>query len=258
MQTKSLYIIAAGLSSRMNGVPKHLCKIQGVSNLEHTLKLSFGYFDNIFVVVNENLDDVFLKQTEDICFQFNNVTPIKIESGKGDLHAINNALKLINDYESDIYCIWGDTYFYDNSIFSKMLYQEKMLNNQLIGVFCAKEINPYAYINVYKDTNVITESGFFIEESNSVLAYHDQSAFRINGKLFNNYYQKYATSFLDELNNLEKTYKLKKVEYEYSIIKFINWCAKNSTINNVVYDINEPITQSYNTFEELNNIIICD
>ena len=39
---KKLYIIAAGLASRMGGYPKHICEIDdtGTTNIEHTLYLA--------------------------------------------------------------------------------------------------------------------------------------------------------------------------------------------------------------------------
>lgn len=255
MKEKTLFIIAAGLSSRMHGMPKHLCNINRETNLEHTLKLSFGYFENIYVVVNEKLNDIFLKKTEDICFQFNNVTPVKIESGKGDLHAIYNAINTIDFINTDIYCIWGDTYFNDYSIFDMMLNQPEMSDNQLIGVFCAKEENPYAFIKTYQDTNIIIETGFKTENNNdNGFQYHDQSAFRINSNIFNRSFELYNENIQNIINDFNKFYKLKNIEFEYSIIKFLNWCSGKSVANNIVYELEYPVAQSYNTIEELNRI----
>ena len=41
---KKLYIIAAGLASRMDGYPKHLCKIDnnGTTNIENTLMININ------------------------------------------------------------------------------------------------------------------------------------------------------------------------------------------------------------------------
>lgn len=254
MKEKTLFIIAAGLSSRMNGIPKHLCKIDNETNLKHTLKISFSYFDNIYVVINEKLDNKFCKQTEDICREFSNVRTIKIESGKGDLHAIYNAINSINFINKDIYCIWGDTYFKDDYIFSEMMNQGDMCGNQLIGVFCAKEYNPYAFIKNYPYTNVIVETGFREETNIDDTLYHDQSAFRINSNLFNSNFEKYSEKINNELYLLNRFYKIKNIEFEYSIIKFLNWCAGNCVSSNVVYELKEPVAQSYNTIEELTNI----
>ena len=64
-----------------------------------------------------------------------------IESGKGDGHAVYEAIKDEKDYK-EVTCIWGDTYFSDSLIF------QSKIDVDLLTVVCSNEISPYCYINV--------------------------------------------------------------------------------------------------------------
>ena len=75
-----LVIIAAGLSSRMNGMPKHLCKINNTYNIVNTIEKSKYFFDQIYVVLNKKLDDEFKNITQDAIKKYENVNTIYIES----------------------------------------------------------------------------------------------------------------------------------------------------------------------------------
>ena len=115
--TNKLYIIAAGLSSRMGGYPKHLCIIddKGTTNIENTLSLASMHYDEIVVVLNKMLASEYAVKTIAIAEKYNAKVKF-IESGKGDGHAIYEAIKDEKDYKK-VTCIWGDTYFSDSHIF---------------------------------------------------------------------------------------------------------------------------------------------
>ena len=63
-----LYIVAAGVSSRMGGMPKHLCEISNEFVLEHNIMLAEKIFTDIYVVLNEKLPQCYFKQTKNKFF----------------------------------------------------------------------------------------------------------------------------------------------------------------------------------------------
>ena len=68
-----LYIIAAGLASRMGGYPKHLCTIdnKGTTNIENTLSLASMHYDEIVVVLNKMLASEYAVKTIAIAEKYN-------------------------------------------------------------------------------------------------------------------------------------------------------------------------------------------
>ena len=116
-----LYIIAAGLASRMGGYPKHLCTIddKGTTNIENTLSLASMHYDEIVVVLNKMLASEYAVKTIAITEKYNAKVKF-IESGKGDGHAVYEAIKDEKDYKK-VTCIWGDTYFSDSHIFQSRI-----------------------------------------------------------------------------------------------------------------------------------------
>lgn len=243
---KRLYIIAAGLSSRMHGFPKHLCEIDniGTTNLEHTIVLAQKYYNDIVVVLNKSLAIEHVLKTLQITHK-HNVAIKFIESGKGDGHAVYEAIKHEIDYEC-VTCIWGDTYFSDN------LFDKIDITTNLLTVVCAKEISPYCYIIPDKN-NKISEM-FFKNETpigDNDKYLHDQSMFIINVDEFIKYFYDYM-EYCNCISN--KFIKIK--DLEYSIIKFINWNnAKNKQIEFFALpEIAEPYSMSFNTPEELKRV----
>lgn len=253
---KKLYIIAAGLASRMDGYPKHLCKIDnnGTTNIENTLALASVYYNEMVVVLNKMLAFEYVLKTVNIAEKYNAEVKF-ISSGKGDGHAIYEAIKNEKDYKK-VTCIWGDTYFNDSSIF------QLKVDTNLLTVVCAKEISPYCYIKTSSDNNVYRniESMYFksdypIKDDDKRL--HDQSTFVINVKDF----KKYFSQYMEYCDYMTKTF-IKSKEIEYSIIKFTNWFTqlllKHNLIKAFVLYEPEPIypyTISFNTKEELQKVI---
>ena len=250
MKTKKLYIIAAGLSSRMGGYPKHLCVIdnEGTTNLEHTLSLATKYYDEIIVVINKVLPVEYILQTMQIINKYNAIVKF-IESGKGDGHAVYEGIKTEIDVEC-VTCIWGDTYFSD-SIFKTIV--DSKLDTNLLKVVCTKEISPYCYIleNNDKIDGIYFKSEKPINENDKYL--HDQSMFIINVDEYIKYFSQYM-KYCDYITqSIVKTKGL-----EYSIIKFINWCRDIANINISTFVLPEKLddkyTISFNTQEELNEV----
>ena len=48
-----LIVLAAGKSSRFGGYPKAFCRLNGQTNVAHTVSLAHQYFSKVYVVVNE-------------------------------------------------------------------------------------------------------------------------------------------------------------------------------------------------------------
>lgn len=257
-----LYIIAAGLASRMGGYPKHLCAIddKGTTNIENTLSLASMYYDEIVVVINKMLASEYAVKTFVIAEKYNAKVKF-IESGKGDGHAVYEAIKDEKDYK-EVTCIWGDTYFSDSHIF------QSRINVDLLTVVCSKEISPYCYINVYNDflfsdylidsykivSSMYFKSDYPIKDNKKYL--HDQSTFVVNVDKF----KKYFSQYIDYCDYMAKTF-IKSKEIEYSIIKFVNWVAQivkeDLLIKAFVIPerIKNPYTISFNTKEELQKVV---
>lgn len=257
MGNKKLYIIAAGLSSRMGGYPKHLCVIdnKGTTNIENTLSLACNNYDEIVIVINKMLATEYTVKTIDIAEKYN--AKIKfIESGKGDGHAVYEAIKDEQDYE-EVTCIWGDTYFCSSFIF------ELNISSKLLNVVCANETSPYCYIKtknpsdcgLYRNISFMKfKSDYPIKNNEKYL--HDQSTFVINV----NEFKQYFTQYMNYCDYMTKTF-IKSKEIEYSIIKFVNWVVQMLSKTNLIkaYVLPEiilsyPYTISFNTEEELNKI----
>lgn len=253
---RKLYIIAAGLASRMGGYPKHLCVIDNkdTTNIENTLSLAYPYYYEIVVVLNKMLAAKYAVKTISIAEKYGAKVKF-IDSGKGDGHAVYEAIKDEKDYK-EVTCIWGDTYFSDSSIF------QLKVDTNLLTVVCAKEISPYCYIKTSNDGEVYRniESMYFksdypIKDNDKRL--HDQSTFVISVKDF----KKYFSQYMEYCDYMTKTF-IKSKEIEYSIIKFTNWFTqlllKHNLIKAFVLYEPEPIypyTISFNTKEELQKVI---
>lgn len=253
---KKLYIIAAGLASRMGGYPKHLCVIddKGTTNIENTLYLAYKHYDEIVVVINKMLAAKYAVKTINIAEKYNAKVKF-IESGKGDGHAVYEAIKDEKDYK-EVTCIWGDTYFSCNYIF------ELTVRSTLLTVVCAKEISPYCYIKTYGDyglyrniSSMYFKSDYPIKDDDKFL--HDQSTFIINVSEFKEYFSRY----MEYCDYMIKTY-VKAKDIEYSIIKFTNWFTQLLLKHNLIkafvlpepYPV-YPYTISFNTKEELQKVI---
>lgn len=260
---KKLYIIAAGLASRMDGYPKHLCVIdnKGTTNIENTLYLACVYYNEIVVVLNKMLASEYAVKTIAIAEKYNAKVKF-IESGKGDGHAVYEAIKDEKEY-TEVTCIWGDTYFSDSHIFQLRIHAD------LLTVVCSNEISPYCYINISNDflfsdyiidsykkiSSMCFKNDYPIKDNEKYL--HDQSTFVVNVNKF----KKYFSQYIDYCDYMTKTF-IKSKDIEYSIIKFTNWLVQMLSKHDLIkaFILPEPIaiypyTISFNTKEELQKII---
>lgn len=263
MDKTVLYIIAAGTSSRMNGMPKHLCEINGIPNLEITINTAYKFFDKIVVVVNKDLSEENYQKTSKICEQFDKCEVIKITSGQGDLHAIVSSISMTQLYDWETFCVWGDTVFINESVFWKMDYisnMEEMPDNCAVEVYACESKDPYAYLTIDNLSNRIIQSAGFKSDSNynniHGQKYHDQSAFRLNVHLFLILFSTYMACTISKIDELKEFTKVKDIKIEYSIIRFIDFCAKNHLANNTIETVLPGSTMSFNTFDELAKINI--
>lgn len=154
-----LYIIAAGLGSRMNiNVPKALVAISdGVPNLTTTLQQVGHKFNHVFIVFNalvqNQWDQYYLEESKKYPGLFDNVHWIPIESGLGDGHAVMKAFEKTCTYRNlskEVIVCWGDVFIPDASIIDEML--QVRLKGSACGIIPAvSEKNPYVTLLVDDD-----------------------------------------------------------------------------------------------------------
>lgn len=229
-----LFIIAAGVGSRMNSLlPKALFEIHGSPNINHILDLARPYFDKIVVVANILAADEWEK------YNIDNV--VYIHSGKGDGHAVREALSLVDTSSFDnISICWGDLYFLDDTLFSTVA-KSKPTTGLIPVTF---KINPYVTIlhdNSYNATGVdsskygeIHGSGF---QDNGVFVFNKDILVDALNTLHSSLYK--GDKYITNSGELFLTHTLHLL---HNIGKSVNICEVESSV------------LSYNTIEELNVI----
>jgi len=181
--TADLYIIAAGKGTRMgNKLPKALIPFNGEPCLTHTLKNIGQHFRNVFVVINEDIQDVWDRYKSEISLSSHpfsmNVQFIPIKSGLGDGHATLMALEkapAIATLSPEIVVCWGDVYFHQPEIITELL-SMKMSSNGIVPALL--EQNPYVTLLV-DDTLNCMSADFSKYGEQHPSGFHDQSVFRL-------------------------------------------------------------------------------
>lgn len=177
-----LFIIAAGLGSRMGGdLPKALVPInQDIPCLTTTLQQAHGKFDNIFVVTNKLCQTPWVKYFTSLKASdphlIKNVKNIPISSGLGDGHAVGRALietKNLSD-NGDIVVMWGDVFVPNAELFDELL-ATPLTQSGLIPV--VREDNPYVTLLTDERMNCMAADFSKYGESHPT-GFHDQSVFR--------------------------------------------------------------------------------
>ena len=176
---KTLFIVAAGLSTRFNGRPKHLAKIKGMPNIEHTLQLARSWYNDIYVVVNEKASEETIRDTGNIAVSYGD-RQLLIPSGKGDADAVYQALSKVGFNLKHASICWGDAWFKDDKVFeiaAESLNREEY-DNIVFDAMCAKEENPYGWFNV-SSSGLILDAEFASDPNVKALpqgayAVHDQ------------------------------------------------------------------------------------
>lgn len=267
---KTLFIVSAGLSTRFNGKPKHLAKIKGTPNIEHTLQLARKWYNDIFIALNEKASKESIIDTQNIAKLYD-ANLVLIPSGKGDADAVYQTLEKLRFNLNNVSVCWGDAWFKNETVFkqaSKAL-DEKTYDDVVFDAMCAMEHNPYGWFNLSASTLILDAT--FENDINAKniakeeYAAHDQCFFNINVKNFKDLYKKYVCSIELKKKILESNFescasifKL-SLKYEISWYKMINW--SNSAYNDpsshlcsIATILDEPIVMSFNTEEDLEKI----
>lgn len=236
MNNNILFIVAAGVGSRMNSLlPKALFEINGIPNIQNTINLARPYFNHICIVANEAAKDQWSN------YKFDNTSIMYIKSGRGDGHAVREALKKYNGQKDEhITICWGDLYFLDDSLFE--MTNRKNYSSGLMPV--TFKINPY--VTILHDSNYLATG----VDSSKYGEIHG-SGFQDNG-IFS---YKYGV-LLDCLDSLH--YALNKND------KYITSSGELFLTHSLhyLYNIGNPVylqevksvILSYNTQEELSEI----
>ena len=268
---KTLFIVAAGLSTRFNGRPKHLAKIKGMPNIEHTLQLARRWYNDIYVVVNEKASEETIRDTGSIAVSYG-YRQLLIPSGKGDADAVYQALSKVGFNLKHASICWGDAWFKDDKVFetaSESLDGEEY-DNIVFDAMCAQEESPYGWFNV-SSSGLILDAAFASDPNVEALpqgayAVHDQCFFNVNVRNFKDLYEKYILSIELKAKTLEQNFasyaslfKL-SLKYEISWYKMINW-AKSAycdpseiKTHSMATILERPVAMSFNTEEDLEKI----
>jgi NDP-sugar pyrophosphorylase family protein len=181
-----LLIIAAGNGTRMGNIsiPKALININGTPNLENTLNKINGIFRRIYVVSNKkNVDkfDLFVGNYIGCNPKYNSeIRVIAIDSGKGDGHAVMEAIKEIKNLKEELtekfFILWGDAYISNNYIFEECISFDKLYDIKPMLVPVVKEDNPYVTFLTDNDMNCISVD-FSKRGEKHLSGFHDQCIF---------------------------------------------------------------------------------
>lgn len=168
-----LVIIAAGNGTRMGvqTIPKVLYPILGSSNLQRTYEFAKDLFETIYVVVKMN--DKKLFERFKMLNKMDKLEIVPIVSGKGDGHAVMEALTFIEDRYTKMVMMWGDAVLMGPEIFKEML----DIESEAPIVFPVRfEENPYVWFQQDED-GYVTSANFSKKGEVVAEGYHDQSLF---------------------------------------------------------------------------------
>ena len=263
---KTLFIVAAGLSTRFNGKPKHLAKIKGVPSIEHTLRMARTWYNSIYVVLNEKATEETIEDTRAIASMYG-ARQILIPSGKGDADAVFQSLAKSGNGDSCVSVCWGDAWFKSANVFktASQALEEKDYSSIVFDAMCAMEESPYGWFTIDSDGTILKAefaSDYGVESpADGAYAAHDQCFFNINVQNFKEEFDQYS-GFVDaEVASIEhfiekctSTVKL-SLKHEISWYKMINWANKmKSSLKSTATVLAEPAALSFNTEEDLEKI----
>lgn len=186
--TTDLYIIAAGKGSRMGGIlPKALVPItDGEPNLTTTLKQIGHKFNSVFVIVNADIQDEWMKYITTLDYRLKkNVHFVPIVSGLGDGHAVMEGLlnveRIISSdlVSDDVVICWGDVFFQYSEIIDELL-AKNLSTMSGAGIMPAlKENDPYVTLLVDEGLKCMS-ADFSKYGERHPSGFHDQSIFRFH------------------------------------------------------------------------------
>lgn len=256
-----LMIVAAGMGSRMNSsLPKALTPINddGVLNIENTiLQLSKSqHINNIFVVTNKNAYKIWAPFFSEV---FNDVhNPLKysrnirnvpIDSGRGDGHAVLQALQALRDgnvtISENIIICWGDAVFTGPQIIKEMVDELEVRQLQNIADFhgivpFVQKKNPYVHLN---GPDGIIAGAYFSKLGETFhVGNHDQSIFFFNSEFLYSCLSAIHAAFNRENEYITPNHELSLL-YTFHYLKNIGKPVS-------MYETKYP-TYGFNTPEEL-------
>lgn len=245
----SLVIIASGKSTRFGGFPKAFCSLGKMRNVERTIALAKPYFEEIFVVVNQET------YAAGFCDQLDAKT-ISIVTGQGDADSLLKALQQIRmqlEASGVVVACWGDAIFVSEEPFRKMKEYTEAWNTETgILVGCSVDQEPYAWFET--NGNMICRSHFRKLESNPCSeGLHDQSIFAFRFPQIISYLEQYK-KYLELDVYDQDTYEASRGEmklldafayfYDTESIPAAEWRMLPGNL-----------VQAFNTKEELDQII---
>ena len=248
----SLYIIAAGLGSRMGNisVPKALMPLHnGKTNILNSVEKALPHFEKIFIIGNVNAKKPWLDFFETLPTEWKEKVDIYlIESGLGDGHAVLNGLERVEEVHEDpsdeIVILWGDAYIAEDEIFSEILRYD--LNSS----GCAPvvlEKNPYVTFLVDQNLHV-TSADFSKRGEQHATGFHDQSIFKFNKKLLMTFLRKLHNAYWKNGRYVTDTGEM--------TFLYVMHFLYNEGYGISAYPTEYPV-QGYNTQDEYKEIIKC-
>lgn len=199
-QTFDLMIVAAGNGTRMGDVtlPKILTKINGYPNLWNTLDKWMvvpGRGKTYIVANNRNshlieiyVNDYFIQLKEkqkhlsdnDIAKEKELIQIVKIESGRGDGHAVMTAAHPL-PLSKFFFVVWGDAYFTSWNIFTDCIdeYHRNDSKGYFMYIPVINEKNPYVTFIVDEKMECVA-ADFSKRGENHPSGFHDQCVFFCN------------------------------------------------------------------------------
>ena len=278
MNDKTLFVVAAGLSTRFNGQPKHLAQVNGHSVIVNTLTMAKRHYRDIWVVLNEKANSPIVDMTNGLAKALG-VQTLLIPSGKGDADAVYQAIVKSKCFDKHVSVCWGDTWFTDETIFetaARRLDDSRSMP-YVFDAMCAYEDHPYGWFDIDKD-NQISKCTFvselagidYLEDLYDLKKHldkkcHDQCFFNIDVGNFKRLYEAYLPAIEKQAKEMSQLaskmscmFKL-TVKYEVSWYKMVNWALKQPTLadsipRSIVTVINKAVAKSFNTEEELMEI----
>lgn len=273
---KTLFIVAAGLSTRFNGQPKYLAKVNDKTVIENTIEMARKHYQSIWVVLNEKLDSNIIDKTIGIIAPLG-ANAIFIPSGKGDADAVYQALIKSNLKNINASVCWGDAWFTNETIFetaAKRL-DESIDEYYVFDAICANEDRPYGWFDVSKYGQIchctflseLSKRQQKVEASSQlpIMKCHDQCFFNINvidfKRLYNSYLpciESQLAPIVESANKASKFFKF-TTSYEVSWYKMINWALYwpmqiNPLPCSIVTMLAKPMARSFNTLDDLEEI----
>ena len=180
---QTLYIIAAGLGTRMGSisVPKALLPTRdNKPNVLNSIELAIPYYDKIFVIGNELVHKVWDEFESSLPIEFGGKVKVKtIKSGLGDGHAVLSALTDFDDDTNPEYVsiLWGDAYIPDEGIFKEITNYDCEYGHASGVIPVMFEDNPYVTIMMNNAMDVVG-ADFSKRGEKHAKGMHDQSLFK--------------------------------------------------------------------------------